>query len=238
MSYIYTIKYCNNIIGIYDSYDLAYNYILSLLQNNLINNISNNIIIYKYILNSGHYIETIKFKNNDESELLNQKKKFVNKIIKSNECEHVEETIKIQNNNTIKSNCDDETIKTQYDNNLEKNIEIIDNINKNKIEIQHTINMLNIKKEKILESKQVYDNDIKLYNLFNTKLINEPNFIIPELFNDKYNIFKKLDSEDRLSWDTYILESNNDINDYNNYFIENDYEKKINISEDITIDSE
>ena len=77
MSYIYTIKYINNIIGIYDSYDLAYNYILSLLQNKLINNISNNIIIYKYILNSGHYIEIIKFKNNDESELLNQKKNML-----------------------------------------------------------------------------------------------------------------------------------------------------------------
>ena len=99
MSYIYIIKYCNNIIGIYDSYDLAYNYIISLLQNNLINNISNNIIIYKYILNAGHYIETIKFKNNDKSELLNKKKKYINKIIKSNECKHVEETIKIQNDN-------------------------------------------------------------------------------------------------------------------------------------------
>ena len=235
MSYIYTIKYCNNIIGIYDSYDLAYNYIISLLQNNLINNISNNIIIYKYILNAGHYIETIKFKNNDISELLNKKKKYINNIIKS-KCDN--KTIKIQNNNTIKSNYDEETIKIQNDNDLEKNIEIIDNINKNKIEIQHDINMLNQKKEKILESKQVYDNDIKLYNLFNTKIINEPNFIIPELFNDKYNIFKKLDLENRLSWDTYILESNNDINNYNNYFVENDYEKKINISEDIIIDSE
>jgi len=303
MSFIYIIKYNNNIIGTYDCYDKANNYILSLLQNNFINNISN-IIIYKYILNSGHYIETIQIK----SELLNQKTKFFdetikfqkNLIIESHGCNPSDETIHIKSellnqktenfDKTIKSNPCDETIQIESELSNKKsfensskfsyleieqlnpeglvldlkaslsneqqgmkspvleletlsrveqeniNLEKIDKINKDKIDLQHNINMLNIKKQKILESKQIYDNDIKLYNLFNEKIINEPGFKIPELFENKYNIFKKLDLENKLSWDTFILEYDNNINDYDDYFISNNYEK--NISEDIIIDSE
>jgi hypothetical protein len=71
--------------------------------------------------------------------------------------------------------------------------------------------MINIKKQRLEESKEVYLSDIKLYNLFKDKIENDVNFKLPELFNDKYIIFKKLDLEQNLSWEsfTYLYNTNN-----------------------------
>lgn len=59
MSHIFVIKHIDNIIGVYNTYTDAEIYAFSLLQNKLINNI----MIYKYILNSGYCIESYSFNN-------------------------------------------------------------------------------------------------------------------------------------------------------------------------------
>lgn len=94
-----------------------------------------------------------------------------------------------------------------------------------KIILQHKINMLKIQKERIKESKEIYENDFKLYNKFKQELINNSNFIVPELFREKFELFKKLDNENRLDWDNFIKE-NTHVNTYNEHFKLNSYDEK------------
>lgn len=113
-----------------------------------------------------------------------------------------------------------------------------------KIILQHKINMLKIQKERIRESKEIYENDIKLYNKFKQELINIPNFIVPELFKEKFELFKKLDHENRLDWDNFTKE-NTHINTYNEHFKLNSYDEtftnnntKGNFNEEFEIESD
>jgi len=114
----------------------------------------------------------------------------------------------------------------------------------NKIEIQHKINMLKVQKERIRESKEIYENDIILYNKFKKNLIDNNKFIIPDLFKDKFYLFKKLDDEDRLSWDNFVKEyvhsniygEHFKLNSYDESFVEQD--KKDDFNEEFEIDSD
>ena len=63
--------------------------------------------------------------------------------------------------------------------------------------------MLKQQKEKIEESKTVYNTDIELYKKFK-KLQNEiPDFIVPELFQKKFILMKQLEEQNNLSWETF-----------------------------------
>jgi hypothetical protein len=113
-----------------------------------------------------------------------------------------------------------------------------------KIAIQHKINMLKVLKERMSELKEIYNNDIKLYNKFKLNLIDDSKFIIPELFKDKFIIFQKLDNENRLDCDNFLKEYNHN-NTYEDYFKLNSYDesfiksdKKNEIDEEFEIDSD
>jgi len=107
-----------------------------------------------------------------------------------------------------------------------------------KIEIQHNINILNIQKEKIKELKQIYENDIKLYEIFKKEKNNNNNFTIPELFELKFIIFNKLEKENNLSFDIFINEYNkNKDNKDINLFNTNEYEENF-INKSVTINPE
>ena len=93
-----------------------------------------------------------------------------------------------------------------------------------KIILQHKINMLKVQKERIEESKEIYNNDINLYNKFKQNLNNDSNFIIPELFKDKFYILKKLDEENKLDWNNFFNEYNHN-NIYGDYFKLNNYDE-------------
>lgn len=96
--------------------------------------------------------------------------------------------------------------KTNNINNLDiTDPDVIKKLNE-KIEIQHNINILNMKKEKAKELKQIYDNDIKLYEIFQKEKNNNENFIIPELFEIKYKIFNLL--EKKINYHLIILLKN------------------------------
>ena len=68
--------------------------------------------------------------------------------------------------------------------------------------------------------------------------MNEP---IPDLFIDKYKLFEKLKSENRLSWENFVKEHKRE-NYYGDYFGINSYEEIFinnnNIDEDIEIESD
>ena len=92
-------------------------------------------------------------------------------------------------------------------------------------ELQRNINMLKIQKEKINESKQVYESDLKLFNMFKNSVETENNFKIPEIFAKKYEIMNKLFIEDKLTWENFINNYKNE-NYYGDYFSSNSYEEK------------
>ena len=94
---------------------------------------------------------------------------------------------------------------------------------KQKIEIQHKINILKIQKEKIEESKRIFENDLKLFNLFNESKQKDSNFEIPELFNKKYEIMIKLNNDNKLNWDEFVKEFHTGENNYDDYFCLNNY---------------
>jgi len=146
---------------------------------------------------------------------------------------------KIEEKNEIKNEVKIEKKKINYN-----DPEIV-KLAENKVMIQHKINMLKIQKDRFTESKEIYNNDIILYNKFKQILINNINFIIPELFKDKFNILKKLDEENKLNWDNFFKEYNHD-NMYGDYFKLNSYDesfiessnKQNNINEEFEIDSD
>ena len=205
----YLIKYNNNIIGVYNDFDLASLFIKSCLSNKLMIG-SADILVYN--MNSCLYIKTINVVSDLTKDLT--KDLTINKQVKS------EENIILQN---------------KIDYNDPKYLKL----SEEKIDLQHKINMLKIQRERIEESKKIYENDIKLYNNFKEQ-IKDNTFIIPELFKDKFNIFKNLDNQDKLSWDNFIKEYNHD-NIYTDYFSSNSYDEsfsnKININEEFDIDS-
>ena len=208
----YLIKYNNNIIGVYNDIDSATLFIKSCLYNKLMIGSAD---ILVYIMNSCLYVKTINI-TLDLTKDLTKIEKPINKQVK------IEENIILVN---------------EIDYNDPKYLKL----SEEKIDLQHKINMLKIQKERIEQSKKVYENDIKLYNNFKEQRDNDNSFIIPELFKDKFNIFENLNNQNKLSWDNFIKEYNHD-NIYTDYFSPNSYDesfsKKININEEFDIDSD
>ena len=106
---------------------------------------------------------------------------------------------------TFKSNsCYCSEIKKYYDFENEPN-NIIEEINiekkyEEKAKIQHELNLLNQEKKKIEEKKNIYENDLKLFNLFKDKSINT----IPVLFKEKFNIMNTLYNNNELNIESYF----------------------------------
>jgi len=99
----------------------------------------------------------------------------------------------------------------------------------NKQNDQHNINLLKNQKEKIIESKNKYNIDLDIYKLFKNNLKEDTDFKIPELFVNSFNIFKKLEEENNLSWESFASEYKQvDFNGKlsNIFDISNDYDKK------------
>jgi hypothetical protein len=79
--------------------------------------------------------------------------------------------------------------------------EIIDM--KKKTELEYELNELKKKKAKLEESKNVYNVDIELFNKFKKLKLENNDFMIPEMFIDKYNLMFELEKENKLSWENF-----------------------------------
>jgi hypothetical protein len=102
----------------------------------------------------------------------------------------------------------------------------IADIEKEKHDLIHKMNLLKLQQKNITEAKQIFEVDLKLFNQFKTaKEINDE-FVIPELFVNKYKIMSKLFLEDKLDWSNYYYEmkKNKESNIYDDHFITNSYE--------------
>jgi hypothetical protein len=160
----------------------------------------NNVNLRSYIINSGYNSSNKEY----NSETIN-KETNINQPILNNQ------SVLLNTKNTIDYN------STEF-------IEL----SNTKIKTQHEINMLKKQKEKLDESKRVYENDLKLFNMFLETLNNDPEYIIPDIFIKKFRLMNKLNNENRLSWDNFNLEFDNSNNDYDKYFSYNQNDKKYN----------
>jgi len=89
--------------------------------------------------------------------------------------------------------------------NNKKKTKLMNDIGQERIDLTYHINLLKQEKKKLEEKENEYKYDLGLYEKF--KKLKETNnkFIIPQLFNTKYNIFSKLEETNELSFDNFII---------------------------------
>ena len=235
--YTYLIEYNNKIIGVYNDYDIAKINIKSFFYNNFI---SNNIIIKIYYTNSCLLYKEEYFYNefssiNDIDLNINKLSNIINNQTIDNSIQTIDNSIQtIDNNHKINFNFNQ--IIKEYNKDSEINYNLVEEIKNKKIneqkDLQHNINLLKIKKDKMKELKSIYENDFKLFNLFNENKLKSDTFVIPCMFEKKYNLFKKLLNENNLSCHTFIKEYNNNESNNDNIFI------KQNIDEEFEVESD
>lgn len=222
MKNLFLIRYKNKIIGVYNKLDKAKLFIKSCLSNNLMSG-SADIMIFNR--NSCICINIINVTLDNKHQIIQENKPLSNPDLKP----VIKPVIKVENKPEINFN-DPKFVKLAEDKN----------------NLQHKINMLKVQKERITESKKIYDNDIKLFNKFKKNIVDDSLFIIPELFKEKFVIFKKLQSENILNWENFIKNYNhNNIysdyfksNSYDESFVPNEQKNSINIEFEIPSDTE
>jgi hypothetical protein len=183
----------------------------------------------------------------DNEEILNN---FINGCLQNNFFNKDDIKIKKYNINSI--NC--LTIEKKLEN--IKNVENLETLKKElieseeykelmqkKIDTKHEINELKKQKIKLEEDKESYEYDLKIYNKLKNDKEKIENFVIPEIFNLKYNIYKKLEESNELNFNVFRIEwekvkpQNNynlfTTNTYENLFTNSHNKEDINIEIDI-----
>jgi len=223
---IYIVEYSNRTIGLWNSYELAKTFIMGCYQNRLMNLSAN---IKTYNVNTCYCLKT------EPINLISEKieaKEIESNEIKAKEIESNEIKAKEIESNEIKAGEIDIKNPTYIE------------MNNQKIKLQHEINLLNQQKKKIEESKTTYENDYNLFKLFTENKQKDSTFVIPDIFIKKFNLMTELNSNNNLSWESFIKEYQHD-NIYNEYFGLNSYENifinsdtESNINEEIYIQSD
>ena len=208
---LYLIEYNGTIIGAYDDFNMAELFIKSCIQSKMMTSASK---IIKYAKNSCFSTGSQLYDtNNIPSDAYIDARPSVRLVLPP---EFV---------NQPKIRVPDNIIIPPID--LEKN-ETYQKVAKEKSELLHNINLIKAKKEKMIESKQVYENDLKLFELFSMNKKSDPGFIIPELFLDKFTLLNNLRESGTLSWETFMKEhKTNQSNEYDDYFAPNNYENEV-----------
>jgi hypothetical protein len=208
---LYLIEYNGVVIGAYDDFNMAELFIKSCIQSKLMTSASK---IIKYTKNSCFSTGSQLYNtNNIHPDAHLDARPSVRLVLPS---EFV---------NQPKIRVPDNIIIPPID--LEKN-ETYQKVAKEKSELLHNINLIKAKKEKMIESKQVYENDLKLFELFSMNKKSDSGFIIPELFLDKFTLLNNLRESGTLSWETFMKEhKTNQSNEYDDYFAPNNYENEV-----------
>ena len=243
---IFVIDYNDNRIGTFLNYEEAELFVLSCLQTKLM-------IDYATILtfksNSCYYTDSKIIKLNEQLVSEKKERKDQPNIVvdspfeSSSTTDTTDTTDTIDTIDTTDTTINDTTINDYNNDNLpslkihdidsvkdkmieyeKKQREIKQKIAQDKIKLRHKINMLKFQRDKIDESKNVYENDLRLFGIFSQELKDTKGFIIPEIFQKKFELFKKLSSEGRLSWDNFVNEFQHE-NYYNQHFEINGFEK-------------
>lgn len=231
----YLVEYEGKIIGCYKKFYDAESFILSCLQNNFI---KDSALIHTYRTNSCFKIETtnVNLKSYSKSNFLfNGKTTFsnstdsVNILSNSKTNSSSSSELLYESSSKIMSSTDTETPVKVLCEPVKKPVDIdysnpaVIEMAKQKVDLQHKINLLKKQKEKIEESKNVYENDLKLFKMFKQSKETNPSFEIPELFAQKYNIMINLENSNELTWENFSKNYKQE-NYYGDYFSSNSYE--------------
>jgi hypothetical protein len=209
----YIIKINNLLSGIYDNLDLALDYIYSLNCSKLLTN-NHNVIIQKIKINSFIILE--EYTIDLDFKITKKNKINYNKRNQQLDIEYEDDSISettndlslnesIQNEN-INSNDNISITSSEQDRQKKKFKEFLkkqNELGQSKIDMMHQINILKKEQEKIKEEEYIYENDLILFNKFKLEKEKNINFIIPYMFEDKFNIFSKLDAESKISFENF-----------------------------------
>jgi hypothetical protein len=238
--YSYLIEYNGKIIGTYTNFYTAKSFIISCLQNNFMHESAQIHImkqnscfkiktktisiesydkkIIKKMPNIDEFNETNTFSNSSQ----NSKKSQLTQLSLSYESSS---NTSVTSKSTL-SNSNHKQVTSKLNSIDNSDPEILE-IAKQKIDLQHKINILKKQKEKIEESKNVFETDLKLFNMFKQSKKLNNTFEIPELFAEKYKIMEKLAVDNSLTWENFYKTFNETFkhnNNYIDYFASNDYE--------------
>ena len=212
---MYLVEYNNKIIGTYNNYYNAKTFVLSCLQNNFMIDFA---LIHYFRNNSCYKTKTTVITLN-KNRSINELDIPVDIPVKIPVKIPVDIPVKIPVDIPV------EIITITPEMKLE-NEKRINEIEKEKHDLIHNMNLLKIQQNKITEIKQVFEVDLKLFNQFKLAKEVDEKFVIPELFVNKYKIMNNLFLTDKLDCENYYNEmKNNKDNDiYDEHFITNSYE--------------
>jgi len=210
----YVLYLNNKILGVFDNEKLLKNFINGGIQNEFFNeaNLKTHIFEMNSCYNTTEKNITIQTPsiNNKEVENLKKEKETLEKekIIKLLEKKNIERAIKMKEVEMEKT---DEFKKIMQD----------------KIDLNSKINKLKYEKKKLLEAENTFKNDLKLYDTFMKEKEKNPDFIIPELFNLKFDIITRLSNDNQLTFELFKEEHDKlkPKNDYDDVFKVNAYEE-------------
>ena len=210
------ILYLNNkILGVFDNEKSLKNFIEGGIQNNFFNN--RNLRTQIFEMNSCYEINNNIINNNKINNKINNNKLEETiekeKIIKLLEKRKLEKEIKVKEIEMEKS---EEYVKMMQD----------------KIDLNSKINELKYEKKKLLDAESTYKNDLKLFETFVEEKEKNTDFIIPELFTLKFDIFTRLSNDSLLTFENF-KEEYDKIKPKNNY----DDMFKVNAYEELFVDN-
>jgi hypothetical protein len=107
-------------------------------------------------------------------------------------------------NSTLKSEEEEENDdESQSDSVASEEIEEIQNLITETNDIQYKLNLLKKDKEKLEEKKNIFLVDQDLYFKFKQSLETDDEFTVPEIFVNKYKVFRELEEENNLCWEEF-----------------------------------
>jgi hypothetical protein len=105
--------------------------------------------------------------------------------------------------NVITNNIsEDETTMSESDMDTETR-KRVDEEKKKRADLQYEITKAKKEKERLEESQRMFEVDLDLYKRFKKVLDKNPQFEIPELFQDKYPLMQRLEHDNMLTWENF-----------------------------------
>lgn len=215
----------NTILGIFSSTDLLEETIKTLLSNNFVT--INNLSILKYRENcisppsqENRFLlmnNNINIQNNNKNEEVNRFKvkaedileeelieEFSSSATTDNSSLNTEEKIQINKlENEINNIKEEKVINVEIEKKEKENEEKKKKNQEKKSKLDYNLNILKKKKEKLEEEKRMFEIDLNLYQKFKKIKESNENFIIPDMFEKKYNIFEIMENQNIINLETF-----------------------------------
>lgn len=194
---LYALLRNGNLIGLFTDLSSCNRIIHGLVGNDLVD--MEEVKVVSYYDNSITQDKT--FKNNliiDDSEDERESENFNSEVIEefsdNNTTNDENEENDVNDMNDLNQvNSEEERIKQKKEaKNREK-----------KSKINYNLQLLKQKKEKYEEKKRTYEVDLELYKKFKKIKIENNDFVIPELFEDKYQVFEVLDEQNKVNFNNF-----------------------------------